>query len=171
MSSEGSPRYRNIVITGFMATGKSTIGALVARRLGWRFIDSDAEIVRQAGHEIPAIFADEGEAGFRHREAAVMRALLQQDQQVIATGGGTLINEETRRLALKDNLVVCLTASDVVLARRLSGVQGRPLAANWRALLEARRPVYSAFPHQIDTGSLKPNQAVEEIIRLWQQST
>src|ERR1700683_4779598 len=93
-SSEGGPetgvRARRIVLTGFMGSGKSTVGPLLARQLGWKFVDADDVIAAEAGATIPEIFAREGEAAFRERERAAIARLASEDALVLALGGGAI---------------------------------------------------------------------------------
>lgn len=160
---------RNIVITGFMGTGKSTVGRLVAERLGRVFIDTDEEIVRRVGMTIPEIFQRQGEQGFRHIERRVCRFLAAQDSYVISTGGGMLVDESNREVMISSGVVICLTATpDVIKARLTADKTERPLLkGDWRALLEKRQPAYAAIPHQIDTSDKTPEQIAEEVIELW----
>lgn len=160
---------RNIVITGFMGTGKTTVAKKVAERLGRTFIDTDEKIVEQAGKSIPEIFAQDGEAVFRHHERRVCRFYAGQSGYVIATGGGMLVDDENRRVMLASGLVVCLLASKAAIRERLAGQTGRPLfSGDWEALYDRRAEAYAAIPHQIDTTSRTPDEVVEEVIRLWQ---
>lgn len=160
---------RNIVITGFMGTGKTTVAKKVAERLGRTFIDTDEKIVEQAGKSIPEIFAQDGEAVFRHHERRVCRFYAGQSGYVIATGGGMLVDDENRRVMLASGLVVCLMASKAAIRERLAGQTGRPLfSGDWEALYDRRAEAYAAIPHQIDTTSRTPDEVVEEVIRLWQ---
>src|ERR1019366_9712804 len=106
------PAMRPIVISGFMATGKTTVGPRVAARLDIPFVDTDAEIERITGRRVPDLWRDEGEAEFRARESALVEALLADaTPRVIAFGGGTVTTARTRRTALDRALVVSLTAS------------------------------------------------------------
>src|ERR1700730_15573198 len=101
---------RPVVLSGFMATGKSTIGPRLAARLGVPFVDTDAEIERIAGKSIPALWREEGEAAFRAREAELVEELLGRGSpQVLAFGGGTVALKRSRRLAIDRSLVVTLT--------------------------------------------------------------
>ncbi len=163
---------RNIVITGFMGTGKTTVGRLVAERLGRPFVDTDAEIVRRLGLSIPELFAREGEAGFRHIEQRICRFLAAQRGLVIATGGGMLVDAGNRRVMLASGMVVCLGASPEMIEARLKDeADERPLLhGDWHALLEQRQAAYDAIPIQVDTSDKTPEQVVEEIIFLWQQT-
>src|SRR5262245_50547332 len=88
----------NLVLTGFMGAGKSTVGRALAHRLGRAFVDLDAVIEAEAGRPISAIFADDGESGFRDRETSAIRRVMATDNQVIATGGGALLRPENVRL-------------------------------------------------------------------------
>lgn len=161
---------RNIVITGFMGTGKSTVGKLLAEKLGRPFLDTDEEIVRRVHKTIPEIFAQYGEAEFRHIERRMCRFLAAQRGFVISTGGGMLVDEGNREVMLASGFVVCLSASPEVIAARLAADKSeRPLLkGDWRALLEKRRLAYEAIPCQIDTTDRTPENIVEEIQGLWQ---
>ncbi len=163
---------RNIVITGFMGTGKTTIGRRVAECLERPFVDTDDAIVEQAGKTIPEIFANEGEAVFRHHERRVCRFYAGQSGYVIATGGGMLVDADNRRVMLASGLVICLTASKQAIRERLSGQTGRPLfSGDWEALYDRRAPAYAEIPHQIDTSDLSPDTIVKEILALWQNES
>lgn len=163
---------RNIVITGFMGTGKTTVGQLVADRLGRPFMDTDAEIMQRMGKSIPEIFAEEGENGFRHIERRLCRFLSAGRGLVIATGGGMLVDAGNRNVMLASGIVICLTAAPDAILERLKDEAGeRPLLqGDWRALLEQRRAAYEAIPIQIDTTGKLPEQVAQEIVELWQQT-
>jgi len=149
----------NIVVTGFMATGKTSVGREVARRLGRPFVDMDVEIEARAGKPIPRIFAEDGEAAFRQMEAALCEKLSAQEGLVIATGGGTLVNPANRTRMMGSGTVICLSCDVDEILRRVDvdGQAARPLldVAECRAqierLLAARREAYQAIPWQIDT--------------------
>jgi shikimate kinase len=165
---------RNIVLAGFMGTGKTTVGQIVAARTGLAFVDTDAVIVARAGRSIAEIFAAQGEPAFRALEAEVCADLAAGGGQVIATGGGALLDPRTVAAFADGNLFVCLTCDLDEIARRIGDDPLRPLARDGierlARLLESRRPIYARVPHQIDTSSLTPQQAAEEIIRLWQHT-
>jgi len=154
---------RNIVITGFMATGKTTVGKLVAERLGRPFIDTDDVIVQRAGKSIPEIFAQDGEAAFRQMERDLVMELATQRGLVIATGGGMLVDPVNRETMLETAAVFCLDVSPDVLEQRLAEQTGRPLAANWRELYEQRRTVYAVIPNHIHIIPQKPEWVAEKI--------
>ncbi len=165
----------NLVLTGFMGTGKSTIGRLVAARLARPFVDMDEVIVQRAGWTIPEIFASAGEEAFRQLEGEVCRDLARQQELVIATGGGALIDPENRQAMTGSGLVICLMATPAAIVDRLRGISDRPLlhapdpASRIRELLVARAAAYEALPHQLDTTTLSPEAAAEAVLALWYQ--
>ena len=165
---------RNIVLAGFMGPGKPRGGQIVAARTGLAFVDTDAVIVARAGRSIADIFAAQGEPAFRTLEAEVCTDLAAGSGQVIATGGGALLDPRTVKAFADGNLFVCLTCDLDEIARRIGDDPLRPLARDGierlARLLDSRRPIYARVPHQIDTSSLTPQQAAEEIIRLWQHT-
>ncbi|HEX2908110.1 MAG TPA: shikimate kinase [Phototrophicaceae bacterium] len=163
---------RNIVITGFMGTGKTTVGRLVAEKLGRPFIDTDAEIVKHAGMPIPELFAQQGEANFRYIERRLCRFLAAQEGYVISTGGGMLVDGSNCAVMLASGMVVCLNATPEAVQQRLQHeAAGRPLLqGDWRGLWEQRRAAYAAIPVQIETTNKAPETIAQEIVELWQQT-
>jgi shikimate kinase len=163
----------NLVVTGFMGTGKSTIGQLAAARLGLAFVDTDTEIEKQAGRTIADIFAQDGEPAFRQLEAEICVRIAGQSGQVVATGGGALLNPQIREAFTASGLVVCLTCDLDEIIRRVGNDPARPLFTVDRdqlaKRLAARTGPYNSLPHHLDTTHLTPQQAVEEILWLWQQ--
>src|SRR5688572_7117865 len=95
----------HITLTGFMGTGKSTVGRLLAERLGWDFVDADAVIAEKAGKSIPVIFAQDGEMAFRKLEALVFASFAGRSRVVVAAGGGAMLLDETRRLIADAGLI------------------------------------------------------------------
>ena len=166
----------NLVLTGFMGTGKSEVGRRVAQQLQRAFVDMDALIEAREGRSIPEIFAQEGEAYFRQREAEVIRELAEQEGLVIATGGGALIPEENRRRMAENGVIICLWADEETLIRRLAGDTHRPLLnrPDWRRtlreLLARRRNAYAQLPHHVDTTDKTPDQVATEVIRVYRES-
>ena len=111
---------RNIILVGFMATGKSHVGSILSQRTGWRLVDTDDQIVRGAGKPIHQIFQDEGEAGFRALERSVVAERCAGSGQIVAAGGGAFIDPDNRRRMLESGLVVCLSAQAETILRRVA---------------------------------------------------
>ncbi|WP_407659653.1 bifunctional shikimate kinase/3-dehydroquinate synthase AroKB [Massilia endophytica] len=153
-----------------MGAGKTTIGRMLARKLGWRFVDSDHEIEARTGASIPWIFEIEGEASFRRREADVIRDLCSQDGIVLATGGGAILNADSRALLQQRGTVVYLRASINSILHRTSHDKNRPLLQTadprrkLEELLAQREPLYMEMADLVvDTG--RPNvQSMVQII-------
>lgn len=165
---------RNLILTGFMGAGKTTVGRIAARRLCMAFVDTDASIEAQAGLSIPQIFAERGEPAFRELEAAVCAQEAAGAGRVIATGGGAVLNPKTRAALEEGGLLVCLTAPLDELVRRTGGNSARPLAGDrerMENLLAARRAVYDSLPHHVDTTGKAPAQVAAEVIALWQRES
>ena len=171
------PRRRNIILIGLMGSGKSSVGRIVASKLGFQFLDTDQIIIESAGKTIPQIFESEGEAAFRLRESAALRSLLHREGCVIATGGG--IVTQPRNLPLLHHLgfTVWLEADIATLARRTASSHDRPLLQNedpkakLRKLLDARHPLYKqAADLRIQTDELSQDETaygIAESARLW----
>jgi len=116
-----------IYLTGFMGSGKSTVGPLVADQLGYRFVDMDERVEAVAGRPISALFTERGEATFRALETAVLAQVVGEDRVVIATGGGALSSDGTMAMAKEDGCVVYLRVSPETLYQRLRASVGRPM--------------------------------------------
>ena len=165
------PPDRNIIITGFMGTGKTTIGRLLAETLDRPFFDMDHIIEDQFGKSIPQVFADEGEAAFRVAEAQLCERLAAERGIVLSTGGGALISATNRRALEESGVVICLTAGADEILSRLDSMDDRPLlpgtrperAQRIRDMLEERRPAYAAIRHHVDTSRRTPAQVVHDI--------
>jgi shikimate kinase len=161
----------NIILTGFMGTGKSSMGRLLAQRLGYRFVDTDQLIEEQIGHSIAELFTRQGEAAFRKLEAKLVEELAQQNRLVIATGGGLVLNPDNVNRLSQTGRIFCLTARPEEILERVSGQQHiRPLLqetdplAKIKELLEQRAPSYRQFP-QISTSNLNPEQLLDNLLR------
>jgi len=163
---------QNIILTGFMGTGKTAVGKAVAERLGRILIDMDEVIQRKTGKEISTIFADDGEPAFRTMEAELCLELSQEHSLIIATGGGALVPPRNRELLSRSGVVICLTASPDDIAERLQYVTDRPLLATAdrtqriTALMEQRAAAYNALPHHLSTSGLSVEEAADAVIRL-----
>ena len=162
---------RNIVLTGFMATGKSTVGALLAKKLQRVFFDVDTAIEHRTGLVIPRIFAEYSEPFFRAIEKGICHEIALQNNLVVATGGGAVIDEESRNALLKTGFVVCLFATAEAIESRLKASDSRPLAGEWRERLASREAIYKLLPNRIDTTDKSPEELAEEILQLWQKSS
>jgi shikimate kinase len=150
----------NIYLVGLMGAGKTSVGRLLAKRLGKRFVDSDHEIEARTGVRIPVIFEIEGEAGFRQREVAMIDELTATEGVVLATGGGAVLDPRNREVLRTRGTVVYLRASVDELWNRTRRDRNRPLlqTADPRGrlaeLMEIRDPLYREIAHVIiDTGS------------------
>jgi len=161
---------RRIVLTGFMGSGKTTVGPLVAARLGWNFVDLDDVIEAEAGATIAELFSRHGEAAFRDREHAAIARLAAGDALVLALGGGAIEHPATRALLLTapGTLLVHL---EVELATTLARCQGteqtRPVLAdqaNLASRYQRRLPLYRTAHISISVDALTPQQVMEAIL-------
>ncbi len=172
-----------LILTGFMGTGKSAVGALIARRLGWRFVDTDSEIVARAGKPIADIFAGEGEARFRKLEREVIAAAASDSSlcpqcksprpAVIATGGGALADEANFRALKRAGVIICLSARADAIERRIARTAksrpklmegAKPLLARISELLAERTNVYAKADVSIDTTDLTIEEAADKVL-------
>ena len=164
---------KNVVITGFMGTGKTTVGREVADMLDRPFYDTDEIIQERTGMSIPKIFRTQGEDFFRRQEKDVLADLAQPSYSVIATGGGSLLQDENLFRVNQSGIIFCLEARLDVLAQRLGRSGFRPLLAGQnplsqlRALLAARQDGYRRLPNHIDTSESSPREIAVKIIALY----
>jgi shikimate kinase len=162
---------RSIVLVGMMGVGKSSIGRRLATRLGVPFVDADSEIEKAAGMSIADIFARHGEADFRSGEARVIARLLDGGPQVLATGGGAVMNADTRAAIKAKGVSIWLSAELDVLMRRINKRKNeRPMlqtadpAATLRELLVAREPVYALADLTVQSREVPHDAIVAEIM-------
>lgn len=164
---------KNIVLVGFMGTGKTSTGKVLAQRLGKAFIDMDSRIEEEQGTTIPEIFETKGEAHFRQLEKELVKRISQRANAVVSTGGGTIKDPENVELLKKSGLIVCLTASPEVILERTERKGERPVLdgadegdrlAAVKKLLAEREQFYRQADYFIDTGELSPLQAAERIV-------
>jgi shikimate kinase len=155
-----------------MGAGKTTIGKLLARGLGLGFADTDAEVERRTGADIPWIFDVEGEAGFRDREAQVVDEMSQWEDTVLATGGGVVMRDENRRALAGRGFVVYLHATLDEQLRRTRKAGNRPLLRDGdpetvlRELMAVRDPLYREIAdHIIDTDESSPKRIAQRLLR------
>jgi shikimate kinase len=161
---------KNVILIGFMGTGKTSVSRALAGRLGWNRIDTDAEIEKREARSIAQLFEAVGEAGFRQIETEVISDVLRSDRQVVATGGGAVLREENRALMLNRGFVVALTASKDAIIERVRGDRGRPLLQGnledrVNRLLEERKHAYDFAHLKLDTTHLSVDQVVERILQ------
>lgn len=160
---------RNLVLIGFMATGKSTVGRWVARKLNFEFLDTDALIEERTRKKISDIFAQEGEARFREYERQVVEELQTRSRLVVATGGGLAAHGDNLQRLKQNALVVCLWAGADTIWRRARLHTHRPLLndpdpqARIRLLLEARTPYYRQADVLVNTEQRSSRQVAEHV--------
>ena len=160
----------NICLIGYMGSGKSTVGKVLAERFGMTFEDTDEIIVKSQGRSIPEIFREEGEPYFRELEHGLVQSLAKDEQlkdTVLSTGGGIIINEDNRKLLKRIGCVVYLRACAQSLYERVKGDEGRPLLntedvyGRIEEMLKQRSPMYEeAADHIIDTDGLSVDETV-----------
>ncbi|MBI4598140.1 MAG: shikimate kinase [Candidatus Omnitrophica bacterium] len=163
----------NITLTGFMGTGKTSVGKKLAKHLGWRFVDVDQLIESSANMSVPEIFEKRGEAVFRRMERRCISRAVRGRHQVIATGGGAFVDAETRAHLRVTGPVVCLTASPQVIVSRVGRkLSRRPMLsghanplARIKTLLAQRASAYAKADVAIDTSHLSAEETVQRICR------
>jgi len=164
----------NIVLIGYRGTGKSTVGRLLAARLGRDLVSTDAEIVKRAQRTIPEIVAQEGWENFRDLESDICRELASRDQLVIDTGGGAILRAQNVEALKKNSTVFWLTASVETIAKRIGGDNQRPSLTGTKSfvdeiqdVLRERTPKYqAAADYVIATDDQSINQLVEMLLTL-----
>lgn len=173
-----SERPANVILVGYRCTGKTTVGGVLAAKLGWTFADADDLVEATAGKSVAEIFAAEGEPGFRDREAAAIAHLCARERIVIATGGGAILRDASRKLLHDSGFVVWLTATPETIGERLAadpltGARRPNLTAaggmsEVRALLAARAPLYSeTADFVVPTDVLSPDGIADAILTAW----
>ena len=167
---------RRIVLTGFMGSGKSTVGPILAQQLGWRFIDVDDIIEAEAGKTIAEIFAEQGEGAFRDLEHATIARLASGENLVLALGGGAIERQDTRTLLMSaiGTLVVHLQVELLTSLKRCTGTEGtRPVLAdhaNLRMRYERRLPLYKLAHLTVRSDNLSPRDVARQVLEaagLW----
>ena len=170
---------KNIFITGFSGSGKTSVGRTAARRLGWQFVDTDDLVVERAGKPISEVFAESGETFFRELERESLVEAASGESQVISTGGGLPMDEKNRRIMERCGIVVCLEARPETIHRRLEkesrqrGAIVRPMLesedppARIRSLKADRQPGYALSHWTVHTDGMTPDEAAAEVVRAW----
>ena len=162
---------RAIVLVGLMGAGKTSVGRRLAERLELAFVDADHEIETAAGKSIAEIFADHGEAYFRDGEKRVIARLLENGEQVLATGGGAFMNDNTRATIKSRGVSVWLKADLVLLLKRVMKRDNRPLLKQddpetvMRRLIDVRYPVYATADVTVESRDAQHGLMVNEVIR------
>lgn len=170
--NSSSTAIRRIVLTGFMGSGKSTVGPLVASRLGWSFVDADDVIVAETSMAISEFFARHGEAAFRDREHKAIARLAAREELVLALGGGAIEHVATRDmlLAAPGTLLIHLEVELATSLVRCRGTEGtRPILAdhaNLTARYARRLPLYRTAHASIIVDALTPDEVVEAILQV-----
>ena len=160
---------RNVVLIGFMGTGKSAVGQILARRLGWTFVDTDRRVAARERATIPQIFARRGEPYFRDAEARVIAEVAGRPEAVIATGGGAVLRPENMQRLRARGWVVSLTAPADALLKRLGDGERRPLVRgdvrqNVMKLLDQRRPLYRDADLMVDVSVATPERVADVVL-------
>lgn len=170
--SDGGLEKHHLILIGFMGTGKSTVGRMLAERLGWPWVDTDTEVERQAGRSIPELFAEGGEVRFREWEKRILWKVTEGETKVITTGGGIVLDPANTNRIATSGWTVALDATEEELIRRLVSDQSRPLLEGnarrrVRELKRERQGVYDFADFYLDTTGLTPAASVERIIKSW----
>jgi shikimate kinase len=167
-SKQPEAKTRNVILCGFMATGKSSVGRRLAEVLGYDFLDMDAAIEAEESISIPQIFSSRGEPAFRELESRMVDRIAKQNRHVIATGGGTVVNPVNLEKLKRCGILINLTADVQTILSRAGSGDDRPMlrAADReeriRSLMERRAHAYAQADFSIDTSSL----TVDEVVQL-----
>ncbi len=166
-----APRsIRNIALCGFMGTGKSSVGRLVAEQLHYAFLDTDTVIEARAGKPIAQIFTEQGEAVFRELEQRIVKELVLRDRTVIATGGGLIVNPQNFASLKQHAFIVCLWASPETIWSRVKTQNHRPLLKETdplekiRSLLAERTPSYKQSDVLLNTEIRSPREVAQQVL-------
>ncbi|OGW80390.1 MAG: hypothetical protein A3C47_04915 [Omnitrophica bacterium RIFCSPHIGHO2_02_FULL_51_18] len=163
---------RNIVLVGFMGTGKTSVGKALAKKLGRSLVDIDRRIEDREKRKIKEIFEKEGEPYFRKLEKEVIREVSGEKRIVITTGGGAVLDSENISALKKNGILVCLVAAPETIYRRVKNSENRPLLeagdklTEIKRLLSAREPCYRAADYQLRTDAQRPEQTAADILKL-----
>ncbi len=176
MSSVSPSSIANVFLIGYRGTGKSTVGTLLAERLGWEFVDADGFLEAHYGLTIRDIFASEGESGFREKESEILRLICEKTEQVVGTGGGVILRPENREMLKNAGTVVWLTGKPQTLWARIQGDQStaarRPNLTRGgleeiQELLDQRLPLYEACAdYTLETDETTPEELADKIVEL-----
>jgi shikimate kinase len=169
---------KNLVLVGFMGSGKTAAGKLAAARLGMKFVDMDDIIEQRHNQTVSHIFETKGEAHFRQQERALVRELVSGEGRVIATGGGIVLDPNNLRDFGRTGVVICCWVDPEVAYERTKDAKHRPLLENntdrrtqIETLLRDRELLYKAIPLRIDTSAMTVEQQAGEIVRIYKEQT
>ena len=163
---------RNIVLFGFMGSGKSSVGRILSRKFGMELLEMDDEIERREASSINDIFKNRGEAFFRECERRLVEELAERDDLVISTGGGVVLDERNIRDLGRNGVLICLDASPETIHQRTDREDYRPLLHTTdplekiRELLASRQPFYDLVPHHVRTDGLSVGEVAEEVLTI-----
>ena len=165
------PLPKNIILTGFMGTGKSHVGKIISEKTGYEFVDIDEFIERNEQKSISEIFEKDGEKNFREIEANTLRSVLCGKSQVISTGGGAITYKNNLQLMQEAGIIVTLTATESEIFERVKSDEKRPLLkvkdpkSKIKEMLEERMPHYLKADLTIDTDNKSPEEVAGEIVK------
>ncbi|WP_347487668.1 shikimate kinase [Desulfoscipio sp. XC116] len=166
---------KNIILIGFMGTGKSSLGRRLARRLGYKFVDTDSAIEEITGKTVEQIFRKDGEIRFRSEEKLLVRKLSGQSGLVVATGGGMVLEQENVDLLKQNGVLICLRAEPEVILKRVKNKKRRPLLSrgdlleNIIKLTKERESAYEIADFSVDTSRLTFDEVLNQIRKFLQQ--
>jgi shikimate kinase len=166
----------NIILIGFMGTGKTVVGRKLASKLNKRFIDTDAEIERVTGIPVSQLIKKHGEIRFKSEENLAIKRLMDVKNSVIATGGGIIFDDENMKLLKNIGKIITLTASTEVIKERIERRNNRPLLGKDKSiekikeLIEKREKYYKEADYQVDTTELSVDNVIDDILRYIKES-
>lgn len=161
----------NIILVGFMGTGKTAVSKQLAKKLDWQQIDIDDLIEETANKKISDIFAENGEQYFRDLETEALRRIISLKNHIVSTGGGAVLREENMKIMKQAGVVICLSAEPEIIYDRVKTASHRPLLQTEdplqkiKDLLEFRAPFYEKADYMIDTSYLSVDQVVKKILK------
>jgi len=163
---------KNIYLVGFMGTGKTTVGKILAEKLGREFIEMDEEIEKKEGKKIVDIFRQKGESYFRKIEKEVLKRIASCFSLVVSCGGGVVVDRENLKILKESGIVICLKAKPSIIYERTKKTKERPLLnvpdplKKIKELLARRAPFYAKADYFVDTTPFTPEEVSEEIIKI-----
>ena len=175
MERQGKSRL-NIVLVGFMGTGKTSIGKRLATQLRMRYVDTDDIIERDSGRSISAIFSEDGEATFRELESEAVRKASKLENYVISTGGGVVLKEANMMELRRNGIIFCLTATPEEIYRRVQHQTHRPLLqtpdplTKIKSMLEDRHPYYAKADNMVETTGRSFGEVMAYVKRVYMKS-